>query len=913
MIPNNVNLPFVEDLYAQFQRDPASVAPEWRRYFEQLGNGDAPLIKLRPSFRPRSIFNPPAPGGDGPGEPAALQDRVQRLIRAYRVRGHLVAKVDPLGQPRMRPPEIEPEFYGFTPAAMDKKFSAKSIFCDEPLTLRHIIERMQNTYCRTIGVQFMHIDNFTIRRWLQERMERTQNRLKLSRDEQVRILTRLTDAVVFEEFIRKKFVGAKSFSLEGAESLIPLLDLAIEKAGDDGVEEIALGMAHRGRLNVLVNIIGKSPREIFREFEDKDPEQFAGGGDVKYHLGYSNDWITSSRRKVHLSLCFNPSHLEFVNPVALGRVRAKQDRAGDAKHERAMALLIHGDASFAGQGVIQETLNLSQLPAYATGGTLHVLVNNQIGFTTSPGEGRTTLYATSVAKMLGSPIFHVNGEDPEAVAECVRVAMDFRRTFKRDVIIDMYCYRRLGHNEGDEPSFTQPVLYRAIEQRKSVREGYLEHMLKLGGVTQEEADEIAKGRRELLERELSEARSETFRLMPDTLHGVWAGYVGGPESSAADVDTGVPKEQLARLLEAQTKMPADFHLHPKLNKALETRRAMAVGERPLDWSAAEALAFASIAADGFRVRMSGQDTERGTFSQRHATLHDYEDGREYVPLRNLGVKQAPVQIFNSPLSEVGVLGFEYGYSLDCPDGLVLWEAQFGDFVNVAQPILDQFITSAEDKWRRLSGLVLLLPHGFEGQGPEHSSARLERFLNSCAEDNMQVIYPSTPAQYFHALRRQVVRRWRKPLVVMTPKSLLRHPRSVSSLDECAAGQFQRIIGDAQVQQPRRVLLCSGKIYHELLQERERLKRDDVAIVRIEQFYPLATDALRAVITAPAVWVQEEPENMGAWRFLRTQFCGEMFGQPFRGIYRPASASPATGSAAAHKLEQQELLQQAFTE
>ncbi|HEV8342209.1 MAG TPA: 2-oxoglutarate dehydrogenase E1 component [Candidatus Binatia bacterium] len=918
---NSLSLAFVEQLYLDYLHDPSSVSADWRRYFEQFSNGDLPdgNVRLGPSFQAFSIFNPPGQDGAkdvGEAEVAALQDRVDELIRNYRVRGHMVARIDPLSRPRPSPAELDPKFYGFTEADMDRRFSCETIQCDGPLKLREILERLRNTYCRSIGAQFMHIDDLSVRRWLQERMEGTENRLNLTREEQIRILTRLTDAVIFEEFIRKKFIGAKSFSLEGAESLIPLLDLAIEKGGEDGLDEIVLAMAHRGRLNVLANIIGKSPRDIFREFEDPEQELRVPRGDVKYHLGYSNDWKISSGRKVHLSLCFNPSHLEFVNPVAVGRMRAKQDRVGDIGRNRGMVLLIHGDASFAGEGVVQETLNLSQLEAYSVGGTLHVIVNNQIGFTTSPDEYRSSTYTTDVAKMLQISIFHVNGEDPEAVAQVVRLSMDFRRTFKRDVVIDMYCYRRLGHNEGDEPTFTQPVLYRAIAKRKPVREGYLEHLLQLGGVTREEADGIAARRRELLEKELSEARNEKYIPRSQTLGGIWSGYYGGRESEAEEVNTGVKQERLSDLLEIQTRFPEDFHPHPKIERGVRVRREMAQGKRPLDWSGAEALAFASLAVEGIRVRLTGQDTARGTFSQRHAVLYDFEDGHTYTPLQHLSPDQAPVEIYNSPLSELGALGFEYGYSLDFPDGLVLWEAQFGDFSNAAQVIIDQFMTSAEEKWSRLSGIVLLLPHGFEGMGPEHSSARLERFLQLAANDNIQVVYPTTPAQYFHCLRRQALRRWRKPLVVMTPKSLLRHPRVVSSLEECAKGTFQRVIRDPrrnEAERFERVILCSGKIYYELEQQRDRVGRNDVAILRIEQLYPLPEEILRLVLASypdgtPVFWVQEEPENMGAWHYLQAKFGEKLFNRlPFAVVSRPESASPATGSGSSHKREQEQLL------
>ncbi len=953
-LPSSLNLAFVEGLYDDYLRDPGAVEPQWRDYFDRLrgpgsplgpepaGNG-RPAFRWRPgpSFRPASIFNPGgatvASGGHGTlampvAQVANLQDRVDQLIRAYRVRGHMIAQINPLALPRPHQPELDLDFYRFTEADLDRPFSIDTIPGADTLSLAGIVEHLRNTYCRSIGVQFMHIDDLSVRHWLQDRMEATENRLQLSRQEQLRILTRLTNAHIFEEFIQKKYVGAKSFSLEGAESLIPLLDLAIEKAGQQGIDEIVLGMAHRGRLNVLANIMGKMPQMIFREFEDREPELQLGRGDVKYHLGHSADWRTDDGHTVHLSLCFNPSHLEFVNPVALGRMRAKQDREDDRQRVRGLVLLIHGDAAFAGEGVVQETLQLSQLQGYATGGTIHVVVNNQIGFTATPAEVQSSSYATDVAKMLQSPIFHVNGENPEAVAQVVRLAMDFRRAFQRDVVIDMYCYRRRGHNEGDEPSFTQPMLYKAIEDRMSVHEAYLEQLLMLGGVTYEEAEKIVAARREQLEHELSAARRDDFVPPGEGPGGIWAGYVGGGEPPP--IDTGVERPRLVSLLESLGRVPGEFHPHSKIRRFLEYRLEMARGERMLDWSAAEALALASLATEGAPIRLTGQDSARGTFSQRHAVLHDYETGETYMPLGNLSRDQATVEIYNSPLSETGVLGFEYGYSLDRPEGLVMWEAQFGDFCNAAQVIIDQFITSAEEKWRRLSGLVLLLPHGFEGMGPEHSHARLERFLTAAADDNIQVVNLTTPAQYFHCLRRQALRRWRKPLVIMTPKSLLRHPQCVSSLEDCAQGGFQRVIADGRFslrernvssaerttregQTAERVLLCSGKIYYDLLQERQRLARDDVAMVRIEQLYPLALDELQAALSpyadgTAAIWVQEEPENMGAWWFLRMTLGERLLGRlPFAGITRPAAASPATGSHSSHKLEQEILLAKAF--
>ncbi|MGE4057111.1 MAG: 2-oxoglutarate dehydrogenase E1 component, partial [Vicinamibacterales bacterium] len=662
----------------------------------------------------------------------------------------------------------------------------------------------------------------------------------------------------------------------------------------------------------------KSPRQIFREFEDVDSDTAQEPGDVKYHLGYSSDWQTTDGHNIHLSLCFNPSHLEFVNPVAEGRMRAKQDRAHDTGRSRGVVFLIHGDAAFAGQGVVQETLNLSELVGYRTGGTIHIVVNNQIGFTTSPDDARSALYATGLAKMLNIPIFHVNGEDPEAVAQVTRLALDFRREFQRDVVIDMYGYRRHGHNEGDEPSFTQPVMYRAISQRKSVQEGYLDHLLALGGMTRDEADQIVADRRRHLEEELSVARSDDYVSRADRSTGIWAGYLGGYDADVPDVDTGIKRKRLTALLERLSQHPGDFHPHPRVQRLLQQRHDMAEGKRDLDWASAEALAFATLATEGVRIRLSGQDSGRGTFSQRHAILTDNQDGHRYIPLQHLTPGQGPVGIYDSPLSEIGVLGFEYGYSLDCPDGLIMWEAQFGDFWNAAQVIVDQFIASAEDKWRRLSGLTLLLPHGFEGQGPEHSSARLERFLLLAADDNLQITYPTTPAQYFHLLRRQVVRPIRKPLIVMTPKSLLRDPKVVSPLADFSTGRFRRVIPDDQTDYAgvSRVILTTGKVYYDLVETREATGRKDVAIIRLEQLYPLADELVEAVMapfadSVPVVWVQEEPENMGAWRYLRARFGESIVGRPLTCVSRPASASPATGSASRHKQEQRDLVARAL--
>jgi 2-oxoglutarate dehydrogenase E1 component len=916
------NLAYVEQFYADYRRDPISVPAEWREHFTASANGSDGAVQIGPSFKSRSVFNPAetAPAKHFQSDPRAdnLSERLHQLVRSYRGRGHIIAAVNPLGATNPCPPELELDFYGFTEGELNMLVNFPTLHCETPLTVREIFQRLRDTYCRSIGAQFLHIDSLAEREWLQHRMESSQNRLQVSRDEQLRILTRLTDAVVFEQFLRTKFLGAKTFSLEGCETLLPLLDLAIEKSGHQGVKTIVIGMGHRGRLNVLAHIVGKGPCEIFREFTDTDPKLWPERGDVKYHLGHSGDWTMSDGRKIHLSLCFNPSHLEFVNPVVLGRVRAHQDRFEDSDRRQVLGIMIHGDAAFAGEGVVQETLNMSELSGYKVGGVLHVIVNNQIGFTTPPGEGRSTTYATDVARMLQVPIFHVNGEDPEAVAQVVQLAMDFRAEFQSDVFIDMYGYRRLGHNETDEPTFTQPVLYRKISERKNVREGYLGHLLELKNVSREEADKILAGCHAKLENQLQAARADKCEVVPER-RSVWRDYIGGPEP-VAEPDTGVETKKLSPLLHKLTALPTGFHVHPKLERGLEARREMADGKQPLDWAAGEALALATLTTEGARIRLTGQDTGRGTFSQRHAILYDQEDGHPFVPLQHLAPEQSPVEIVNSPLCETGALGFEYGYSLDCPKSLVLWEAQFGDFVNAAQVIIDQFLTSAEAKWRRLSGLVLLLPHGFEGMGPEHSSARLERFLTLAAEDNIQIVQPTTPAQYFHVLRRQAIRNWRKPLIVFTPKSLLRHPKVVSSLEDCADGKFQRVLpDDSKSQNVKRILICTGKVYFDLAAYREEHKRNDVAIIRLEQLYPLHGGLLEEVLKpyaehTPALWVQEEPANMGAWRYLHEKFGKHLFGRfPFAPVSRFESASPATGSSHAHKFEQENLVRRAFGE
>ena len=924
-LPTEINLAYVEALFASYLRDPSSVSPEWRSWFDSFpSEPDAGLDALRDAAVSSHPSSPPSPqessatptsdrDTNGSQSTGSLQHSVDRLVRAFRVRGHVVARVDPLDLAHEKCPELDPAFHGIGPADMDKQISPETLSGCALDTPRKVIERLGETYTRSVGVQFMHIDDLAVRDWLQERMESAGNHVRLSPARQIRILTKLTDATIFEDFVQKKFIGAKSFSLEGCETLIPLLDLLIERASHHGVNDLVIGMAHRGRLSVLANILGKSARQIFREFADLDHEQYTGRGDVKYHQGYRGRWTSSQGDQVRMSLCFNPSHLEFVNAVAIGRTRARQDRKGDPQRTKGLCILLHGDSAFAGEGIVQETLNMSQLPGYAVGGTIHIIVNNQIGFTTTPREARSTSYASGVARMLQIPILHVNGEDPEAAAQVVRLAVDFRNAYKRDVVIDMYGYRRRGHNETDEPRFTQPLLYRAIRERKPVLQAYCDHLLSQGGVTAEEAERIARERREHLEEELVSAKSDDYIHVGDQVTGDWTGFNRGSDEQVAEADTGVDTKKLAAIFQKLSKTPEEVVPDPRITRLLGQRAEMGRGKRPLDWGAAEAAALGSLLLEGHRVRFTGQDCQRGTFSHRHALVRDAETGYPYVPLQHLSPRQAPLELHNSPLAEGGPLGFEYGYSLEWPDGLVIWEAQFGDFANTAQVIIDQFISSGEDKWNLWSGMVMLLPHGFEGQGPEHSSARLERYLQLAAEDNIQITNPTTPAQYFHLLRRQIVRSWRKPLVVMSPKSLLRHPKVVCSLDDLATGRFHRILGDAEADagSVKRILACTGKVYYDLVAARDEADRKDIAIIRFEQLYPLSIETIRATLkpyrSAEVWWIQEEPRNMGAWRHLQMRFRGIFAGV----VCRPESASPATGSPGSHKREQRQLIEEAL--
>jgi 2-oxoglutarate dehydrogenase E1 component len=945
-----INSGYVAELLDRYLNNPESVDESWRSYFGSRLSGRAPQTQpSAPVFGASQLgttqVNGPTPqvgtNGNGSGNghasvnghasawispksvPAAamsmveVQGRVAQLINAYRVRGHLFARVDPLRLEPAAPPQLELANFDLSETDLDRSFSTIDMAGPKSATLRDIIARLETTYCRSIGVEFTHLEDPEERFWLQERMESTQNRLRLDGEEQLHILTKLTDAEIFEQFIHKNYVGAKRFSLEGAESLIPLLDLLVETAGQQGVEEIVLAMAHRGRLNVLANIMNKNIREIFASFEDDDPEKFLGSGDVKYHLGYSTDHTTASGHKVHLTLAFNPSHLEWVNPVVEGRVRAKQDRRADTQRSRVMPLLIHGDASFMGQGVVGETLNLAGLPGYRTGGTIHVVVNNQIGFTTLPSDARSTRYATDITRMMKVPVFHVNGEDPEAVVQVTKLAIEFRQRFGKDVVVDMYCYRRYGHNEADEPRFTQPLMYAIVDKKPGVRETYVRRLMEMGQITTNQAEEIVVRRRAVLDSALEEARKGAFSWVPTAMGGLWSHYAGGADKDTPEVPTAVSREALVDLCRRALTLPEGFHANPKLVRIFDQRLEKVVKDQPLDWAIGETLAYASLVSEGVPIRLSGQDSRRGTFSHRHAAVVDVKTGASYVPLAAMASGKGRFEVWDSPLSEGGVLGFDYGYSLDYPDGLVIWEAQFGDFVNAAQVLIDQFIISGEDKWHRLSGLVLFLPHGYEGQGPEHSSARLERFLQQAAEDNIQVCNLTTSAQIFHALRRQVVRPWRKPLVIMTPKGLLRLP--TSTLADFANGSFQRVIADTSETTPSdisRVLLCSGKVYFDLAKRRDEIGAKDVAIVRLEQLYPLS-DALPKALSAykdgtPLFWVQDEPLNMGAWYYLNARLPALLDKRfPLSCISRAESASPATGSHSSHDLEQSMLLEAAF--
>jgi 2-oxoglutarate dehydrogenase E1 component len=969
------NAAYIEDLHARWQENPSSVDAEWQAFFGALKDDGAAVAKSargaswkRPGWpvaangelvsaldgnwgqvekivgdkikgKAEVVQAKGAPGLSEADIMRATRDSVRALmmIRAYRMRGHLHAQLDPLEiEPMKDHEELHPSSYGFTEADWDRKIFIDHVLGLEYATIREMLAILKRTYCSTIGYEFMHISNPAEKAWIQERIEGPDKEIAFTREGKRAILNKLVEAEGFEKFIDVKYTGTKRFGLDGGESLIPALEQIIKRGGNLGVKEIVFGMAHRGRLNVLTQVMGKPHRALFHEFKGGSfaPQDVEGSGDVKYHLGASSDRQFDGNT-IHLSLTANPSHLEIVDPVVLGKVRAKQDQRGDiVERSSVMPLLIHGDAAFAGQGVVAECLGLSGLKGHKTGGSVHFIINNQIGFTTYPRYSRSSPYPSDVAKMIEAPIIHVNGDDPEAVVFAAKVATEFRQKFHKPVVIDMFCYRRFGHNEGDEPAFTQPLMYKKIRSQKSTLELYAAKLIAEGVVTEGEIDKMRSDWRARLEAE-HEAGQAYKPNKADWLDGRWAGLkaIKESEDDARRGQTGVDASVLKLIGERITSTPEGFNIHKTIQRFLDNRRkAIETGEG-IDWATAEALAFGSLVLEGHRVRLSGQDCERGTFSQRHSVLIDQETEARHTPLNTIQEGQAKYEVINSMLSEEAVLGFEYGYSLSEPNALTMWEAQFGDFANGAQVVFDQFISSGERKWLRMSGLVCLLPHGYEGQGPEHSSARLERFLQMCAEDNMQVANCSTPANYFHILRRQLKRDFRKPLILMTPKSLLRHKRAVSRLDELSTGStFHRVLWDdaqllkgekiklAKDNKIRRVVLCSGKVYFDLYEEREKRGIDDVYLLRVEQLYPFPVKALATELArfknADVVWCQEEPKNMGSWTFVEPYLRWVLPHaglKPKEPIYagRPASAATATGLMSKHAAQLSAFLEEVY--
>lgn len=940
------NLQFIEQLYAQYLEEPGSVDPSWLPVFkEHFGDDDAHNLNgSRPRFKSRSIFegSPVLIQGtdaspsfvdqldnthtEAPGRTAGFAANVDALARSYRLYGHTAATIDPLGRGQTKPSDLrmlDPKTYGLGPQEMATPILSRTLFPGQEVPLSTIVDRLKELYCGDIGIEYQHISDAVSRKWLRQEIETNAIASINGDDEKLHLFDGLIASDCFETFLDKQYIGAKRFSLTGGDSLIPMMTTLLDEGGRLGATEVLIGMAHRGRLNILHNIMGKSASKMLSEFEKTpEPEAYIGSSDVKYHMGYSSDYTTPSGHQIHLSMAFNPSHLEFVGPVVVGRARAKQDRLNsDDAHSRIIPVLLHGDAAFAGQGVVPETLNLSELEGYEVGGTIHIVINNQVGFTTDPEESRSTRYATDVAKMLEVPIFHVNGDDPEACARVMKLAMRFRQRFHQDVVIDLVCYRRYGHNEADEPRFTQPEMYGLIDKHTNVREQYAQRLISQGIISQEAAQKRWDDRWEDYVKAYESIKGRPEPKKVNTMGGLWTGYRGGAFDFHEKIKQHPSIERLHELGKIVSTIPEEVNAHRTISRIFKNRAAMASGDAELDWGMGESLAFASLLDEGVDVRLSGQDCVRATFSQRHAAVIDVQNGQEYWPARHIHDKQGRFTVINSLLSEAAVLGFEYGYSLDYPDALVMWEAQFGDFVNGAQVIIDQFISSGEDKWKRLSHVVMLLPHGYEGQGPEHSSARLERFLQLCAEDNMIVCNLTTPAQYYHVLRRQVRSTLRKPLIIMTPKSLLRLRQASSSLKELADGQFQAIIPE---QRPlaskdiKRVLLCSGKVYYDLLAHAEEHEITDTAIVRVEQLYPLDHHALKAALAdftevESVVWVQEEPKNMGSWYFMLPELI-ELLGASKmpKVASREASASPATGDPEAHALEQRRLMEQAFS-
>nr|WP_294553889.1 2-oxoglutarate dehydrogenase E1 component [uncultured Rhodopila sp.] len=935
---SGANAAFLAELYARWAANPSSVDPSFAELFSALNDEARAVLEdaSGASWAPRESFTPmeeAAPAAKTPGGVSADEVRAATiaslralmLIRSYRVRGHLEARLDPLGLQIPAPhSELDPKSYGFTEADLDKPIFIDYVLGLETATLREILKILRATYCGAIGVEFMHIQDPDQKSWIQRRVEGAPWHSALNADEKRKVLQHLTEAEGFEAFCQKRYVTTKRFGLEGGEVTIPALHAIVEVAAAAGVVEVAIGMPHRGRLNTLVNIVKKPLTALFSEFggESFKPDDVQGSGDVKYHLGTSTD-LDIGGHSVHVSLQPNPSHLEAVDPVVIGKVRARQDWAGDTKtRTTVMALLMHGDAAFAGQGLVYETLAMSQLIGYRTGGTVHLIVNNQIGFTTVPAHAYSGLYCTDIAKSIQAPILHVNGDDPEAVIFCARMAAEFRMKFHSDIILDIVCYRRHGHNETDEPAFTQPLMYKAINRMKTTRTLYAEKLAREGTVSAEES----KAMWDTFTRTLEDANEAAKSYKPnkaDWLEGHWAGFtpVDQKEAELTEAPTDVPIETLKLIGAALAHVPENFTVNPKIGRQLEAKAEAFETGQGIDWATGEALAFGSLLLEGRRVRLSGEDTQRGTFSQRHAVLIDQINQNEYTPLNNITPDQARIEIFNSLLSEAGVLGFEYGYSVADPRTLVLWEAQFGDFANGAQVIIDQFLASGETKWLRMSGLVLLLPHGFEGQGPEHSSARIERYLQLCAERNMYVVNLTTPANYFHALRRQLHRNFRKPLIVFEPKSLLRHKLAVSPLEDMADGtRFQYVIPEIDEllppEQVRRVAICSGKVYYDLLAARRIQEIKDIAIIRLEQLYPFPElslgRALAPYMNADVVWCQEEPENMGAWMFVDRRIekvLSTLDMRVRRPVYvgREAAASPATGLARTHLAQQSQVV------
>ena len=922
------NAPFIEELYETYLEDPNRVSAEWRAYFDALQKASGAVTRdiahhpIVASFAKRAregLQTMVAARLDS--ESAKKQVSVLQLINAHRFLGAHYANIDPLKrQEKPYVAELDPAHYGLTEADMETVFNTGSLVGPEQAPLREILEAVRSTYCGSIGIEYMYMTHTEQKRWIQNRFESIRSRPHYSKEVRRHILERITAAETLEKYLHTRYVGQKRFSLEGGESAIPLLEHIIQRAGGQGVQEIVLAMAHRGRLNVLVNVLGKVPKDLFSEFEGKHPSELSSG-DVKYHQGFSSDLMTPGG-PVHLTLAFNPSHLEIVNPVVEGSVRARQNRRGDREGKQVLPLLIHGDAAFAGQGVVMETLALSQTRGYRTGGTVHVVINNQIGFTTSdPRDTRSSLYCTDIGKMIEAPVFHVNGDDPEAVLLASEAALDFRMAFAKDAIVDLVCFRRLGHNEQDEPLVTQPLMYKSIAQHPGTRKLYAFKLVEEGVVTEAEAEDLIKTHRAALDGGQNTNQSILQNHKPPFAVD-WTPYQNADWQQPAK--TAVVLKELKRLAEKLTTVPENFKLHPTVERVMASRREMGQGKQPLDWGMAENLAYASLLQDGYAVRFSGQDSGRGTFSHRHAVLHDQNrekwDAGSYVPLRNLYPSQPNFVVIDSLLSEEAVLGFEYGYATADPATLVIWEAQFGDFGNSAQVVIDQFISSGEAKWGRLCGLTLFLPHGYEGQGPEHSSARIERYLQMCAEHNIQVCIPSTPAQMFHMLRRQMVRPMRKPLIVITPKSLLRRKESTSALGELASGGFKNVIGEIDTldaNNVRRIVACSGKVYFDLLAERRARSIADIAIIRVEQLYPFphqdfAAQMQRYPQALSVVWAQEEPGNQGAWHRIQHYLLRNMRAdQELSYALRPSSASPAVGYLVKHNEQQKAVIDAAL--